>query len=253
VGADLGQELARRLGVPFVPVAYPNGPAAVDGARAGQVDAVVLGVDPSRAAEFDAVPYLGVDMTYLVPAASPIRTAADADRPGVRIAAPPGSVYQLTLERQLRAAELVGLGRPDAFPAMEAGTLHAIAFEGPTLAADAAERPGFRVVDGRFGVVEHGVLLLKGRPAALAFVTEVVEQAKGSGLVQQAIERAGLQGVQVAPPAARRGPAQRPRALPRTGAAGPVLPFGLAAGAGLLLFGLGLTAATAVAGRAKAA
>lgn len=90
VGADLGQELARRLGVPFVAVAYPNAPAALDGARAGQVDAVLLGVDPVRAAEFDAAPYLVVDMTYLVPAASPIRTAADADRPGVRIAAGPG-------------------------------------------------------------------------------------------------------------------------------------------------------------------
>src|SRR5687768_16961045 len=41
VGADLGQELARRLGVPFVPVPAANALAAVDAVRAGQVDAVL--------------------------------------------------------------------------------------------------------------------------------------------------------------------------------------------------------------------
>lgn len=134
----------------------------------------------------------------------------------------------------MRSAELVGLVRPDAFPAMEAGTIHALAFEGPTLVVDAAERPGLRVVDGRFGVIEHGVLLLKGRPAALAFVTEVVEQAKAAGLVQRWVAQAGLQGVQVPPPA-------RGVRLPAMGG-GPVAFAPPAAAAALLLLGAGLAA-----------
>jgi len=39
----------------------------------------------------------------------------------------------------------------------------------------------------------------KGQAARLAYISEFIEQAKASGLVQQAIERAGLRGYQVAP------------------------------------------------------
>jgi polar amino acid transport system substrate-binding protein len=246
VGADLGQELARRLGVPFMPVAYPTATAALDGARAGQVDALYVPVDPTRAAEFDfAAPYLVVDMTYIVPAGSPIRTAADADRPGVRVAAPLGSVYHLALEQELRAAELVPMVRLDAFAAMEAGTLHALAYERPTLVADATERPGFRVVDGRFGVTEHAVAVPKGRAAALTLVTQVVDAAKATGLVQQWVAQLGppgALGVQVPPPA-------RGVRLPATGApTGPPLPH-IAAAAALMLLGL-LGTGRAVARRA---
>src|SRR5205814_523360 len=122
---------------------------AVAALRAGLVDAAVLGVDPARAREFDyAPPYLEEDMTYLVPAASPIRTAADADRPGVRIAATPGSVFYLALQRELRSAELVGIDRSVVWGPLEAGEVHAHAHQRSTLTMDAAQRPGLRVVDG---------------------------------------------------------------------------------------------------------
>ena len=38
----------------------------------------------------------------------------------------------------------------------------------------------------------------RGRAARLAYISEFIEQAKASGLVQQAIERAGLPGYKVA-------------------------------------------------------
>jgi hypothetical protein len=42
------------------------------------------------------------------------------------------------------------------------------------------------------------LVLPKGRPAALEYVSSFVGQAKKSGLVKQAIEGAGLRGVAVA-------------------------------------------------------
>ena len=69
-------------------------------------------------------------------------------------------------------------------------------------------------------------------PAALAFVSEVVEQAKAAGLVQQWVARAGVQGVQVPPPA-------RAVRLPATGAPA-VAPASSAATAALMLLGSGL-------------
>jgi len=38
----------------------------------------------------------------------------------------------------------------------------------------------------------------EGQSARLAYISEFIEQAKASGLVQQAIERAGLPGYKVA-------------------------------------------------------
>jgi polar amino acid transport system substrate-binding protein len=43
-------------------------------------------------------------------------------------------------------------------------------------------------------------VILKGNPERLAYLNEFVEQAKASGLVQRAIERAGPRGLAVAPP-----------------------------------------------------
>jgi len=40
----------------------------------------------------------------------------------------------------------------------------------------------------------------KGQAGRLAYISEFIEEAKASGLVQRAIERAGHAGSQVAPP-----------------------------------------------------
>ena len=54
------------------------------------------------------------------------------------------------------------------------------------------------VLEDRFATAEMCLVLPKGRPAALEYVSEFVERAKKSGLVMQAIEGAGLRGVGVA-------------------------------------------------------
>jgi polar amino acid transport system substrate-binding protein len=63
-----------------------------------------------------------------------------------------------------------------------------------------ARLPGSRILDERFGVNRLGIVVPRGHGARLAYFSEFVESAKASGLVQRAIERAGLRGVQVPPP-----------------------------------------------------
>jgi len=43
------------------------------------------------------------------------------------------------------------------------------------------------------------VVVAKGQAARLAYISEFIEEAKTSGMVQRAIEQAGLHGIQVAP------------------------------------------------------
>jgi hypothetical protein len=58
---------------------------------------------------------------------------------------------------------------------------------------------GARVLEDRFSAAQMSIALPKGRPAALAYVSEFVEQSKKSGTVSRAIETAKLRGVSVAP------------------------------------------------------
>jgi polar amino acid transport system substrate-binding protein len=108
IAIDLGRALAERLGAAFVPVVYPNAGALVAGARAGGWDVGFAAVDPARAdvLEFTA-PYMEVSVTYLVPARSAIRTVADADGQGVRIAVGTGNAADLFLSRATRHARVM--------------------------------------------------------------------------------------------------------------------------------------------------
>jgi polar amino acid transport system substrate-binding protein len=48
-------------------------------------------------------------------------------------------------------------------------------------------------------VVGIGICVPKGRPAALAYVTAFLEEAKASGSVRRALDRAGMKDEAVAP------------------------------------------------------
>ena len=51
--------------------------------------------------------------------------------------------------------------------------------------------------------VEHAIAVPRGNSAALGFAAAFVEEQKRSGAVARAIERNGIRGVEVAPPAKR--------------------------------------------------
>jgi polar amino acid transport system substrate-binding protein len=200
VAVDLARELAAKIGVNLEQVVYPRPGAVMAGLKSDALDLAFLGIDPGRAAEADFTPpYLEVDLTYLVPANSNIARVADADKRGVRIAVPRNDLVDILLTRMLKQATLV---RADtvagAFELVRTGQADVCAEPRPNLIQDQAHMPPSRVLADRFGVNWVGIVIPKGNAERLAFFSEFVEQAKASGLVQQAIERAGLQGVQVA-------------------------------------------------------
>lgn len=201
VAVDLGKELARRIGVPFEPVAYSSVPALIAGAKAGEWDVATMGINAERAVAVDfSAPYMEVEFSYLVPTDSSISSLTDVDRPGVRIAVLEKSSPDGYLSARLRNATLVraptiaGMveslraGKADALFATKAGML-----------SQAEKLAGSRVLEGRSGGEETGMAVPKGRALSAAYVRTFVENAKAEGLVKAAIERAGLRGVVVAP------------------------------------------------------
>src|SRR5450755_3544987 len=87
VTAELSRELGRRLGVPVDFVAFDQAGKVFDALAAGAWDIAFLAIDPARAAGIDfTAPYVVIEGNYLVPASSPLRSVADVDGDGVRIA-----------------------------------------------------------------------------------------------------------------------------------------------------------------------
>src|SRR5512145_1883097 len=108
IAPDLGRELGRRLGVPVEFVKFQQAGQLADGVRDGKCDVGFLGAEPQRANEIAFTrAYLEIPVTYLVPAGSKIRSLADVDREGVRIAVSARSAYDLYLSRNLKHAKLV--------------------------------------------------------------------------------------------------------------------------------------------------
>jgi polar amino acid transport system substrate-binding protein len=201
VAIDLARAFAARLGIEFVPVEYPSPSRVPDGLKVGAWDVGFLGIDPSRATVVEfAPPHMQVDATYLVPADSSIRNIADADQPGVRIAVARKGVEEIVLSRMIKRAELRGVETISAgFDLLRAGNVDVLAAPRPALLQSSARLPGSRVLEDRFHATFGAMAVPKGQAGRLAYISEFIEEAKASGLVQQAIERAGLRGVQVAP------------------------------------------------------
>jgi polar amino acid transport system substrate-binding protein len=205
----LGRALAARLGLEIQLVAFPTPIMATECVKGGACDVILgMGIEQSRMTELDFSPaFIQLDFTYLVPAGSSIRSAADADQPGIRIAAVRNHASTLGLSSILKQAQVVYADTPDnAFKILRAGEADALAQARPVLLDYSSELPGSRVLQDSYGAYFLGMALAKGRAGRLAYITEFVEQAKASGLVQRAIAEAGLRGIQV--PASRNPAAQ---------------------------------------------
>jgi polar amino acid transport system substrate-binding protein len=201
VAVEFARELARRLDVPLEIIPYKSAGALADSVSTGAWDISVLGDEPERAKVIAfATPLTEIEATYLVPEGSPIRTIDEVDRPGVRIVSPAKSAFDLYLARTIGNAQLVQIAGNKAAQAhfVKEG-LDALAGLRPGLLELLPTMPGSRILEGNFTTVRHTVGTPRGRDAAAAYLRDVVEDVKASGLVAKWIEKSGVKGLSVAP------------------------------------------------------
>ena len=199
---DLGKEMARRIGVQFEPVPYTSFTPILAGAKSGEWDIAMMGVSSEREQIVDfTAPYMVVEFGYLLPTGSPISALADVDKPGVRIGVLEKSSPDAFLSRTIQRATLVRLPSvANMLESLKAGKVDALYATKANMLVESAKMPGSRVLDGRVGGEEAAFAVPKGKQLSAAYARQFVEAAKSEGLVQAAIERAGLRGVVVAPP-----------------------------------------------------
>ena len=203
IAPDLGRELASRLGVKPDFVKFDAAGKLADGVKKGMWDVAFLGNEPARANEIAFTPaYLEIPVTYLVPAGSPLKTFADVDQPGVRIAVADQSAYHLFLTRSLKKAELVAAdGIEGSYKMFADLKLEALAGLKPRLITDAERLPGSRILEGQITAVQQSIGTPKSRETAARYLKEFVEDVKAKGFIGEAISRHKVNGVSVAPKA----------------------------------------------------
>lgn len=200
VAHDLGQELARRLGLPVVFVPHPNPGALADAANKNVWDVGFLGAEPQRANEIDfTAAYVEIESTYLVPAGSPLKLASEVDRKGVRIIVPEKAAYELFLSRTIKNAELVkDKGADLCAKRFAEEKFDALAGLKPRLMSDQAKLPGSVIVEGNFTAVQQAAGVPKGRPNAAKYLAAFIEDVKTSGVVAKAIRDNNVVGLSIA-------------------------------------------------------
>lgn len=201
IAPDLGREIGRRLGVPVEFVRFKQAGHLADAVREGSWDIAFLGAEPQRAKEIAFTKaYLEIPITYLVPAGSPIRSFADVDREGVRVAVSAKSAYDLFLTRHLKHAKLERIeGLEASYQLFVDKKLEALAGLKPKLVTDQERLPGSRILEGQVTGVQQAIGTHPSRPAGAEFLRSFVEDAKRSGLVARTIDQHGVRGVNVAP------------------------------------------------------
>lgn len=205
VTVDLARELGRRLGVPVEFTVASSSGQLMEPLASGKLDAAVMPPDAERRKMLDVGTFYFVDEnTYMVPAASKIRTIAEVDQPGTRVIAIVGTTTSRTAARLLKSTTVTTVKSIDeALDQLSTGKADAFALTHASLAPLLPRVPGARILEGSFNRIGVAMAVPKGKPNALSYVTAFTEDAKASGLVQRAFDNAGLKASKPAAPGDR--------------------------------------------------
>jgi polar amino acid transport system substrate-binding protein len=201
VTITLATALAKKLGVPLEFVPYLGTGEIQGSAASGVWDVSFMPVDETRKKFVDfGAPYHLLQSTYLIAPGSDIKTLADANRAGVRIAGVAGTAtFRASNAASPNATHITVNGVDEAVALMKAGQADAIGLSRESLTGLKDKIPGSHILDGGFLNSTTAVAVPKNKPEALAYVTAFVEDAKASGLVRHAFDEVGMKSSQVAP------------------------------------------------------
>jgi len=205
---ELARELARRNNVPLDFKPIPGPPAVIEAVKNGDADIGFVAYEATRlgTVEFSQI-YMLVRQSFLVLDGSPIKAIADLDRAGQKIAGARNDSITLCMKRILKAATVAELENNPAelSKALSERAIDALGANRQRLTTLSKSTPGTRLLPEDLFNVPQNIIVPKDRPAALAAVNALIDEARASGLLQSAIERGGAIGVAVAPAGVKAG------------------------------------------------
>jgi polar amino acid transport system substrate-binding protein len=195
VTADLADALAKKFNLPVEYVLFPNSGLATDATESGAVDVSFMPVDEERKKRITFGPnYVLGESTYMATAASGAKTVEEVDRAGMRVIGIANTTTIRAAGRTLKNTTISPVTSvDDAVAALRDGKVDAFALSRDSLPTYVKQIPGSRVVDGAFQQIGIAIAVANGKPAALAAVTEFMDEAKKNGTVRRALDKAGFE------------------------------------------------------------
>ena len=206
--ADIVKEMGRKLGVRYKIIPASGAAGVIALIKSHQADIGFLAYDPARAKEVDfAGSYALMYNTYVVKVDSPIKTAADADRPGVKIGAVRGQTQELYLSANIKKGEVKVYESQPPQGELErlllSGELQAFGANRQRMEEAAAASSKLRTLPDNFLVVVQEIVVEKGDPAKLTQIDSFIDEMRSSGFIKASLDRAKIAGVGVAQPRQR--------------------------------------------------
>lgn len=201
VTIDLGRALGQRIGAAVQFVEYASSGAITAAAASGEWDVTFIPVDDERRKSVNfGSPFHVMQSTYLTAPGSTIASLDQFNQAGLRIVGVEGTAtLRASVHASRNATHLAVRSPQDAIELLRSGKADALAMGRESLAGVQSSLPGSRLLEGGFLNSTTAVAVPKNRPAALASVSEFIEEAKASGLVRRALDAAGLTNSVVAP------------------------------------------------------
>ena len=201
VAVTLGRALAAKLGVPLEIIPHQASGEIQNSAASNRWDVAFLPVDDERKKFVDfGNAYHLLQSTFLVGSDSKIQSVKDADAKGIGLGGVANTAtFRAAKKATPNATHIDFSGVDAAVAAMREGKIEGIALSRESLSGLLGKITGARILDDAFLNSSTAVCVPKGKPAALAFVSEFIEEAKASGLVRKALDEMGLKSSQVAP------------------------------------------------------
>ena len=145
--------------------------------------------------------YMLSGQSFLVLEGSSIRTIADVDRAGQKIAGGRADSITLFMKRKFKQATLseISYDPAEIKRLLLAKEIDAFGANRQRLANMIEGEPGFRILpDNLFGVPQT-IIVPKGKAEVLAAVNRFIDDVRTSGFLQKAVEASGVVGLEAAP------------------------------------------------------
>jgi polar amino acid transport system substrate-binding protein len=198
---EIANDLAVQLHTALVTSTYTSGATLMDAGRAGDWDLAFVTLDFNLPQPgISATPaYVDLEQTYLVRGDSPYQSVADIDRPGVRIALFSPSPIEAFLRQTLTYATVIAVPSiAHGVTLIEQGDADAYAASRDELDDGGWRLAGGRVLSDSITRFRWGVVMASGRSDLFTYVTKFLEDARRSGLIQDAIDTYKVSGARVA-------------------------------------------------------
>lgn len=200
VTVTLAKQLAKRMGLALEFVEFSSSGDIVANADTGTWTLSFVPVDDQRRAALGVGPnyYLGVS-TFLA-RQDKLKTVADVDRHGVRIAGVAGTATLRSAERTLKNTSIEAIGSLDEATAkFKRGELDAIALGKESILSMLPGLDGCHAVDGHFHEAGTAIVVPKANIHALAAATRMMDAMKSDGTVRDAYDQNQMGHADIAP------------------------------------------------------